>query len=70
MGLNRPPVLRIWGISSEEPNLGQTSGGSGHLAVVVDQVPLVGPPSPFGRGKSKVSEIRYHGGSEYLRAAV
>ena len=70
LGLNRPPVLRIGGSSAEEPNLGQTGEGSGLLAIVVDRVPFVGPPPPFGKGKSKVSEIRYLGGSDYLRVAM
>ena len=39
-------------------------------AIVVDRVPLAGPPSPYGKGKSKVSEMRYPGSSEYLRVAV
>ena len=44
--------------------------GSGRLALFVDCVPSAGPPSPFGKGKSKVSEIKYPGGSNYLRAAM
>ena len=70
LGLSRPPVLRIGGSSTEEPDLGQTGEGSGHPAIVVDRVPLAGPPSLSGKGKSKVSEIRYPGGSDYLRFAV
>ena len=30
----------------------------------------MGPPSHSGKGKSKVSEIRYPSGSDYLRAAT
>ena len=30
----------------------------------------MGPPSPHGKGKGKVSEIRYPGGSIYLRVAI
>ena len=30
----------------------------------------MGPPSPAGKGKGKVSEIRYLGSSDYLRVAV
>ena len=58
------------GSSAEEPDLGQTGEGSGRPAIVVDRVPLVGPPSSSSKGKSKVSEIRYPGGSYYLRAVV
>ena len=70
LGLNRPHVLRIGGSSSEEPDLGQTSEGYGRLAIVVNRVPLARPPSPSSKGKSKVSEIRYPGDSDYLRVAV
>ena len=59
LGLSRPPVLCIRGSSAEEPNLWQTGEGSGRPAIVVDRVPLAGPPSPSGKGKSKVGEIRY-----------
>ena len=70
LGLSCPPVLRIRGRSAEEPDLGQTCEVSGRPAIVVDRVPLAGPPSPYGKGKSKVGEIRYPGGSDYLRADV
>ena len=51
--------LCIRGSSADEPDLGQTGEGSGHSAIVIDRVPSAGPPSPLGKGKSKVSEIRY-----------
>ena len=51
--------LCIRGSSAEEPDLGQTSEGSSHSSIVVDRVPSAGLPSPLGKGKSKVSEIRY-----------
>ena len=38
--------------------------------MVVDRVPLASAPSPYGKGKGKVSEITYPSGSTYLRAAV
>ena len=69
-GPNFSSGMRIGGSSTEEPNLGQISEGFDRLAIVVDQVPLAGPPSPSGKGKSKDSEIRYPGGSDYLRAAM
>ena len=62
--------LHIGGSSAEESNLGQTDEGFGRPTVVVHRVPLAGPPSPSGKGKSKVNEIRYPGGSDYLSAAV
>ena len=67
---NHSSGLCIGGSSVKEPDLGQTSEGSGRPAIVVDRVPLAGPPSLSGKGKSKVSEIRYPVGSDYLRAAV
>ena len=70
LGLNRPPVLGIGGSSVEEPDLGQTGEGSGRPVIVADGVHLAGPPSPSGKGKSKVNEIRYPYGSDYLRAAM
>ena len=67
---NRSSGLRIGGSFVEEPDLGQTGERSGRPAVVVDRVPLARPLSPFRKGKNKVSEIRYPGGFDYLRAAV
>ena len=67
---NRFTGLRIKGSSTKEPDLGQIGEGYGCLALVVDRVPPTGPPSPSGKGKSKVREIRYPGGSDYLRATV
>ena len=67
---SRPSSLRIEGSSTEGLDLGQIEGGSGHPTIVVDQVPLASPHSPHGEGKGKVSEIKYPGGSAYLRAAV
>ena len=69
-GPNHSFGLRIGGSFAEEPDLGQTSEGSGHQAIVFDRVPSAGPPSPSRKGKSKVSEIRYPGGSDYLRVVV
>ena len=69
-GLNRSSGPRIGGNFAEEPDLGQTGEGSDCPVLVVDRVPSAGPPSSFGKGKSKVSKIRYPGGSDYLRAAV
>ena len=69
-GPSRPSGLRIGGSYAEGLDLGQIGGGSDSPAIVVDRVPLAGPPSPYGKGKGKVSEIRYPGGSAYLRAAV
>ena len=69
-GLNRFSGMCIGGRPTEEFDLGQTGGGSGRPAIIVDIVLLAGPLSPSGKGKSKISEIRYPSGSEYLRALV
>ena len=67
---SHPSGLCIGGISIEGSNLGQIGGGSGRPTLVVDRVPLAGPSSPHGKGKGKVSEIRYPSGSAYLRMAI
>ena len=73
---NRPSGLSIGGSSTEGSNLGHIGGGGGggggsnHPILVVDRVPLAGPPSPHGKGKGKVNEIKYPGGSVYLRVTV
>ena len=69
-GPTRSSGLCIGGSSVKEPDLGQTGEGFDRSTIVVDRVPLVGPPSLSGKGKSKVSEIRYPDDSDYLRAAV
>ena len=69
-GPNRSSSLLIGGSSTEEPDLGQIGQGFGRPSLVVYCVPLAGRPSPSGKGKSKVCEIRYHDDSDYLRAAV
>ena len=70
MGPSRSSVLRIGSNSIEASGSGQTSGESDSLAVVVHQDAPREPPSPLGKGKDKISEIRYPSGSEYLRAAI
>ena len=67
---NRSSGLRLGGRPTEESKLRQIGDGSGSLAAVVDRTPLADHPSPFGKGKGKVNEIRYPSGSEYLKAVV
>ena len=69
-GPNHFSSLRIGGSSIEELDLGKIGEGSDRRALVVDRVPPAGPPSLFVKGKSKVREIRYPGGYDYLRAFV
>ena len=67
---NRSSGLRIGGRPAEEFESRQTDDGFGSLTGVVDGAPLVGHPCPLGKGKGKISEIRYPSGSEYFRAAM
>ena len=62
--------LRIEGRPAEEFESGRTGGGFNSPAVVVAGVLLVGYLPPPGKGKGKISEIRYPRGFEYFRAAV
>ena len=62
--------LRIEGRSAEESVSGRNGGGPGHPVTAVAWVLLIGYLPLPGKGKGKISEIRYPGGSDYLRAAV
>ena len=62
--------LHIGGRPAKESESRRTCDGSGSLAAVVDRAPPAGHPSPPGKGKGKISEIRYPSGSEYLKATV
>ena len=69
-GSSRSVGLRIKGRPAEESASGQTGGGlSGPTVVVIGVLP-VGYLPPPSKGKGKISEIRYPGGSKYLRAAM
>ena len=69
-GSSRFIGLRIGGRPAEEFVSGQTGGGLGGPAAVVAGVLPVGYLPPPGNGKGKIREIRYSGGSEYLRVFV
>ena len=69
-GPNRSPRLRIEGRPAEELESRRIGGGSRSLAAVVDRAPPADHPSPSGKGKGKISEIRYPSGSEYFKTAV
>ena len=69
-GSNRSSGLHIGGRPVEEFESRRTGDGSGSLAVLVDRAPPANHPSPSGKGKGKISEIRYPSGFEYLKAAV
>ena len=62
--------LRIEGKLAEESMSGQNGSGLGSpVDVVVGVLPIGYLPS-LGKGKGKISEIRYPGGSKYLRVVV
>ena len=67
---NRHSGLCIGGSPVGEYESRWTGGGFGNLSAVVDRAPPVGHPSPPDKGKGKIREIKYPGGSEYLRVAV
>ena len=70
MGPGRFPVLRIGSDPAEVSGSGRTGGESDSLAMVVHRGVPREPPFPLGKGKGKISEIRYPSGFEYLRAAI
>ena len=62
--------LRIEGRPAEESVSGQNGDGPGGLVAAVTEVFPVGYLPLLGKGKGKISKIRYLGGSKYLRATV
>ena len=70
MGPGRSSALRIRGDSSTKSGSGWTGSESNRLAMVVLQDAPGEPPSPLGKGKNKIDEIKYPVGSEYLKSAV
>ena len=70
MGPGRSSSLCIGDGSSMKSGPGRTGSESNHLAMVVLQDALREPPSPLGKGKDKIDEIKYLVGSEYLKPAV
>ena len=70
MGPGHSSSLHIGGGSSSESGLGRMGGESNRLATVVLRDGLGEPPSPLGKGKDKIDEIKYTMGSEYLKSAV
>ena len=67
-GSSCPVGLRIEGRPAEESDSGRTGGGFDSPAIVVSEVLPICYLPPLGKGKGKISEIRYPYGSEYLRA--
>ena len=69
-GSIRSVGLHIRGRSVEGAESEQVGGGSRGLPSAAIRAPLVGHPPLPGKGKERISEIRYPTGLEYLRAAV
>ena len=67
---SRSVSLRIEGRPVEKLESRRTGGGLNSPTAVVAGVLPLGYLSPLGKGKGKISEIRYPCGSEYLRAVV
>ena len=70
LGSSRSTGLRIKDKPAEGFELGQMGSESGSSSIVVVKVPPMDHPPLPGKGKGKISEIRYSNGSEYLRAVV
>ena len=69
-GSSRSTGLHIGGRPAEGSEFEYVGGGSCGLLVAVVRAPLVGHPPLPGKGKERISEIRYPIGLEYLRVAV
>ena len=70
MGPGHSSSLRIGGDSSVESGSERTGGESNRLAMVVLRDAPGEPPSPLGKGKDKIDEIKYSVGFKYLKSAV
>ena len=69
-GCSRFVGLRIEGRPTKESESGRIDGGLGSPTAVVSEVLSVGYLPPPGKGKGKISKIKYPCGSEYLRVVV
>ena len=70
MGPGRSFSLRIGGDSSVVAGSGWTGDASNRSARVDLRDTPGGPPVPLNKGKGKIDQIKYVGGSEYLRSTV
>ena len=70
MGPGRSSSLRIGGDSSAVAGSGRTGGASDRLTEVDLRDAPGMPPFPLDKGKGRVDQIKYPGGSEYLKFAV
>ena len=70
MGPGCSSSFRIGGDSSVVVGSGWTGDASDRSAGVDLRDAPGGPPFPLNKGKGRIDEIKYPGGSEYLRSAV
>ena len=70
MGLGRSSSLCIGGDSLTVVSFGPTSGALDCSAGVDLRDAPREPPFPLNKGKGRIDQIKYPGGSEYLRSAV
>ena len=70
MGPGRSSSLRIGGDSSVVAGSGRTGGAFDHSAGVDLRDAPGEPPFPLNKGKGRIGEIKYPGGSEYLKSTV
>ena len=70
MGPGRSSSLRIGGDPSAVSGSGRTGGSFDCLTGVVPRDAPGEPPFPLDKGKERIDEIKYPGGSEYLKSAV
>ena len=70
MGPGRFSSLRIGGDSSAVAGSGRTGGASDRLTEVNLRDAPGMPPFPLDKGKGRVDQIKYLGGSEYLKFVV
>ena len=70
MGLGRSSSLRIGGDPFAVSGSGRTGGASDRLTGVVLRKAPGEPSFPLDKGNGRIDEIKYPGGSEYLKSAV
>ena len=70
MGPGRSSSLRIGGDSSVAAGSERTGGASDRSAGVDLRDTSMEPPFPLNKAKGRIDEIKYPGGSEYLKSAV
>ena len=70
IGPGRNSSLLIGGDPSAVSGSGRTSGSSDRLTGVAPRNAPGEPPFPLDKGKGRIDEIKYPGGSEYLKSAV